>query len=106
MAKEMKPKPVTDPKMIEKLEKRGGVIPKTSDVADSIEKQLLEIKNIPNTWCELEGIRSGSYVNRIIRRRLGEALVSKGGKWLLKRIKEVDPITNKTINKIYAKYVQ
>lgn len=89
MAKEVKEKEV-----LERLERRAPV--REGAVASLIEGQLKQIKEQPDKWFELEGVKSISYVRRVIINRLKEALLSKGGNWVIKRVE----------GKCYAKYVE
>lgn len=84
---------VKEKEILERLERRAPA--REGAVAKLIETQLGTIKENPNAWYQLEGVKSISYVRRIIVRTLKEKLLSKGGNWVLKRIE----------GKCFAKYV-
>lgn len=86
-------KEVTDKTVLERLERRAPA--RQGAVAALIQSQLESVKKIPNKWFHLEGVKSISYVRRVIVNTLKELLITKGGNWKIKRIE----------GKCYAQYV-
>lgn len=77
-------KEIEDKALLDRLEKRGAR--REGAVANLIMTQLDEIEKTPEQWFLLEGVKSISYVRRIIVQKRKERLSSKGGIWVIKRI--------------------